>query len=106
MSKFFIYFVFVIIASCKNELGFKTTERSINNPNDVPNLLFWFDASDILGNGSSVADGSSINTNWIDKSGTNQINLLTGASPTLVHDGLNGKASSTLQEQEPSQGTS
>lgn len=79
-----------LVLACKNELGFKTTERAINDPSDVPNMLFWFDANDVLGNGTRLTNGANVNTNWVDKSGLNQtINLLTGTSPTVVHDFLN-----------------
>jgi hypothetical protein len=92
MFRFLNYLLIFTIISCKNELGFKSSERSVNSPSDVPNLLFWFDGSDILGNGSSLTNGTSINTNWVDKSGNTQFNLLTGSSPTLLEGGLNGKS--------------
>ncbi len=87
---FSLIITLTIFFSCKNELGLKTSERSINSPSDVPNLLFWFDANDINGTGVQPANGSNINTNWVDKSGNQTLNLLSGVSPTLVHDSLNG----------------
>ena len=92
MKIFYLIFLLTLSFSCKNQLGFKTSERSINSPAEIPNLLFWFDANDVLGDGSIPPNGTNINTNWVDKAGVTGINLLTGTSPTLVHDGLNGKS--------------
>ena len=57
----------------------------LNIPTNIPDLCFWLDGSDPLGNGVTLADGTQIAT-WVDKSGNNyNFNVWTGY-PTYRHN--------------------
>ena len=56
-----------------------TTATTVFNPTTVPGLHLWLDAADVSGNGSTVADGTTV-TIWYDKSGeANNGSATTGA---------------------------
>jgi hypothetical protein len=56
-----------------------TTTTTLFNPTTVPGLHLWLDAADVSGNGSTVADGTTV-TIWYDKSGeANNGTATTGA---------------------------
>ena len=70
-----------------NDAGYSTTVSATStavffDPRTVAGLKFWVDAADTAGNGSNVADGTTVTT-WHDKSGT--ANNATG-SATLRTD--------------------
>lgn len=49
-------------------------------PAELPGLLYWWDASDPAGTGTSPADNTAITT-WVDKASGNNFTLTTGNSP-------------------------
>jgi hypothetical protein len=61
-----------------------TTATQVFNPTTIEGLQFWVDATDTAGNGSGVADGTTIST-WTDKSGKS--NNATSGNATLQTDG-------------------
>ncbi len=64
-------------------------------PNEVTSatLLRWFDASDVNGDGTNPSNGALVDT-WADKSGNNaDATASSGAEPTYIASGVNGKGS-------------
>jgi hypothetical protein len=63
-----------------------TTAKSATfDPRTVTGLQAWYDAADTAGDGSTVADGTSIAT-WVDKSGNSRNAAAAGGSSTLQTD--------------------
>jgi photosystem II stability/assembly factor-like uncharacterized protein len=54
------------------------------------NLVGWYDANDIYGNGSTLSDGSEIKT-WVDKSNNNNdaINVSSKSKPSILANKIN-----------------
>jgi hypothetical protein len=60
------------------------------NPLQIPNCALWLDAVDVSGNGSTLANGTSVST-WVDKSGNgrNFVQLGSFAVPTVSTNAIN-----------------
>ena len=67
-----------------------TAKAAAFDPRTVTGLQAWYDAADTAGNGSTVADGTSIAT-WVDKSGNGRNASAAGGSSTLQTDAVGRK---------------
>ncbi len=75
-----------------------TLKAQINNPSDIPGLIFWLDGDDVDGDG--IAEGAGETTNnateflWVDKSSTGGIQRQGGDAfePTHAVGALNGRS--------------
>lgn len=74
----------------KRDLDYFSGGVPVQSPADLPDLLFWLDATDIQDTGSNPADGPF--ATWTDKSGNgNNFNRIDAAqSPELENSGFNG----------------
>jgi len=74
----------------KRDLDYFSGGVPLQDPNDLPDLLFHLDATDILGGGVNPADGPF--ATWVDKSGNGfNFNRIDAAqSPELQNSGFNG----------------
>lgn len=61
----------------------------ISTPQDVSDLIFWVDATDVNGTGVQPANGSTITT-WVDKSGGGNDLLTTAGTVTFEATGFDG----------------
>ena len=61
----------------------------ISTPQDVPDLIFWVDASDVNGTGVQPANGSVVTT-WVDKSGGGNNLTTTAGTVTFEATGFDG----------------
>ena len=62
-----------------------TTRATYFDPTSIAGLQVWYDAADTAGNGSTVADGTTVAT-WVDKSGNSRNATAAGGSATLQTD--------------------
>jgi hypothetical protein len=80
------------IKRVKKDVDYYSSPPPVSTPADIPGLLFWLDATDILNTGSNPPDGSAV-AQWVDKSSNNYVfNRIDAAqSPVLQSTGFNGR---------------
>lgn len=76
----------------KQDIDYFSSPPPVSTPADIPGLLFWLDATDILNSGSNPPDGSAV-SQWVDKSSNNFVfNRVDAAqSPVLQSTGFRGR---------------
>ena len=80
------------IKRVKQDVDYYSSPPPVGTPDDIPGLLFWLDATDVLGSGANPPDGSQVAT-WVDKSSNAfQFNRIdASASPVLQSTGFRGR---------------
>ena len=72
-------------AGYSTQTSVTTTRATYFDPTSIAGLQVWYDAADTAGNGSTVADGTTVAT-WVDKSGNSRNATAAGGSATLQTD--------------------
>jgi hypothetical protein len=67
----------VVSLGTSQSYGYHAITESVFNPKTAGPCALWLDASDVNGNGTTLADQTTI-TKWIDKSGNNRSTTLSG----------------------------
>jgi hypothetical protein len=80
----------VVSLGTSKSYGYHAITESVFNPRTAGPCALWLDASDVNGNGTTLADQTAI-TKWVDKSGNNRSTTLSG---TIKYNAayLNGNA--------------